>query len=156
MSSNDNEQISQYSLRVYGILLDSKKRVLLSKEWHMGRFFFKFPGGGLEPGESTLDCLKREFREELSIDIHVHQLLHISDRLFPSWFHPNTQVIAIYYSVSPVSDKDFSFPLPEMETPGQDGPFSFFWKEANSLTEEDLSLPTDQQLPPIIRALARP
>ena len=40
-------------------------------EEHCGEILLKFPGGGLEFGESLTDCLHREFKEELSIEIEI-------------------------------------------------------------------------------------
>ena len=34
----------------------------------------EFPGGKLEPGESSLDCAIRELKEETGIDIKAHKL----------------------------------------------------------------------------------
>ena len=48
-----------FNLRVYGILLGENKKVLVSDEFIRGNYYTKFPGGGLEFGEGTRDCLKR-------------------------------------------------------------------------------------------------
>ena len=45
------------------IILDSDGRVLLVRK--RGSAFFMQPGGKHEPGESDLDALRRELREEL-------------------------------------------------------------------------------------------
>ena len=39
--------------------------------------FWEFPGGKLEPGEELEAALKREIREELSVEINCLRLLHI-------------------------------------------------------------------------------
>ena len=59
----------QFTLRVYGILIDSNNRILVSDEYIRGGYFTKFPGGGLEFGEGTRDCLMREFKEESGLDL---------------------------------------------------------------------------------------
>ena len=53
-----------FSIRVYGILINEQRQVLVSDELIHGMKITNFPGGGLEPGEGTRDCLKREFMEE--------------------------------------------------------------------------------------------
>ena len=46
------------NIRVYGIIINDENQVLLSDELRFGNAFTKFPGGGLEWGEGTKDCLK--------------------------------------------------------------------------------------------------
>lgn len=60
--------INQFNIRVYGFLIEDKK-VLVTDEFRLGIFMTKFPGGGLQFGEGTIDCLKREFMEEMNIPI---------------------------------------------------------------------------------------
>ncbi len=56
------------------------------------------PGGGIEPGESQIDCIKRECLEETGFEVAVNQYLTsaqtycIHDKLGP--FHP----VQHYYS----------------------------------------------------------
>lgn len=40
---------------------------------------WEFPGGKREPGESFEDCLRRELREELAIEVEVHELVESID-----------------------------------------------------------------------------
>ena len=63
--------IDRFTIRVYGILMDERKRILLSDEFIRGDYFTKFPGGGMEFGEGTRDCLKREFKEETGLDVTI-------------------------------------------------------------------------------------
>jgi mutator protein MutT len=52
-------------------------RILICQRKHGGRYALKweFPGGKFEIGETIEQCLRRELREELSIEIH--SILHI-------------------------------------------------------------------------------
>ena len=108
--------ITKLTIRVYGILIDENKRVLLSDEFIRGDYFTKFPGGGLELGEGTRDCLKREFKEETGLDVIVGDHIYTTDYYQQSAFNPNDQIISIYYFV-PAEDvsglniktKDFRF-----------------------------------------------
>jgi 8-oxo-dGTP pyrophosphatase MutT (NUDIX family) len=56
--------------RAYGLLL-RRGRVLIAAEW-VGRVFaWKYPGGGVEPGETAEEAVVREFVEETSLAVRV-------------------------------------------------------------------------------------
>src|SRR3954471_21402354 len=105
-----------FNIRVYGILIGENKQVLVSDEFIRGDYYTKFPGGGLEFGEGTRDCLKREFMEEMNLDVAVGEHLYTTDFYQMSAFNPKLQIISIYYYVQqlqpiavPLRDKPFDF-----------------------------------------------
>ena len=105
-----------FTLRVYGILINEAKQVLVSDEYIRGNYFTKFPGGGLEVGEGTIDCLKREFKEEMNLEVEVGDHIYTTDFYQQSAFNPEHQIIAIYYFVKalepiavPLRNKPFDF-----------------------------------------------
>src|ERR1043165_6471326 len=93
--------MNRFNVRVYGILIQDNK-VLVSDEYIKGNHITKFPAGGLEFGEGTIECIKREFMEELKIVIDVESHFYTTDFFVASAFAPNLQVISIYYKVEPL------------------------------------------------------
>src|SRR5580765_7482489 len=111
-----------FNLRVYGLLLGENKQVLVSDEYIRGNYYTKFPGGGLEFGEGTRECLKREFKEEMDLDVEVTDHLYTTDFFQMSAFNPEHQIISIYYRVealeeirAPLRQKEFDFDEAQME-----------------------------------------
>ncbi len=86
-----------FNLRVYGILINEQKQVLVSDELIRGNYITKFPGGGLEFGEGTRDCLQREFMEELNLKVETGEHIYTTDYFQLSAFNPEHQIISIYY-----------------------------------------------------------
>lgn len=108
--------MSVITIRVYGILINADQQVLVSDEYIRGAYFTKFPGGGLEYGEGTRDCLKREFIEEMSLKVEVGEHLYTTDYYQESAFRGGQQIISIYYLVKP---------LEEIKVPLRTAPFQF-------------------------------
>ena len=46
---------------------------------------WEFPGGKIEPAETEMECIKREIREELGIEIEVLERLTPSIHQYPSF-----------------------------------------------------------------------
>lgn len=69
----------------------------------MGRSIIKLPGGGLHWGEGLADCLKREWKEELGIDIAILGHFYTTDFFQASAFD-QSQVISVYYLVTAPED----------------------------------------------------
>lgn len=97
--------MKRFNIRVYGIWINDKQEILVSDE-RIGDFkFTKFPGGGLEFGEGIKDCLIREWKEELNIDIEVGNHIYTTDFFQLSAFDQTSQIISIYYNVRPMDAK---------------------------------------------------
>ena len=70
-----------FNIRAYGLLISKKNEVLISREMVKGNLITKFPGGGLEFGEGLSECLIREFKEELDVDIQIISHFYTTDLL---------------------------------------------------------------------------
>lgn len=88
-----------FNVRIYGLLFDEQNRLLVSDEFIRGHYFTKLPGGGLEIGEGTRDCLKREFKEETGLEVLIGKHIYTTDFFQISAFNNKDQIISIYYEV---------------------------------------------------------
>ena len=96
-----------FVVRVYGVYRHPEKGVLVSDEWIQGKRITKFPGGGLEFGEGTRECLIREMQEETGQLFSVLGHFYTTDFFVPSAFDDTRQVISIYYDMEPVEELGF-------------------------------------------------
>lgn len=131
----------RFNLRVYGIIKNSAGQVLISDECRNGNSFTKFPGGGLEFGEGLTDCLKRELKEELSIEAVIGDLFYVNDFYQQSAFRKSDQLISFYYEVSEysgsISTSDHAVPVTEE---GE----KFRWVSVDELNAEMMTFPIDK------------
>ena len=142
----------RFTIRVYGILVNENKQVLVSDEFIRGNYYTKFPGGGLEFGEGTRDCLKREFKEEMDLEVEVGEHLYTTDYFQMSAFNSEHQIISIYYMAKalesikvPLRDKTFDFDEKQMavyHTTGETETFRFI--DWDDFSADSVTLPIDK------------
>jgi 8-oxo-dGTP diphosphatase len=76
-------------------LITDHDRILLIKECHGdGSTFWTLPGGGVEPGESFSDCLRREIEEEIRCRATVGET--VGRYVYHHTSQPATTVYAIF------------------------------------------------------------
>lgn len=148
-----------FNIRVYGILVNEKKQVLVSDELIRGNYYTKFCGGGLEKGEGTIDCLKREFMEEMNLRVNVTEHLYTTDFYQQSAFNPAHQIISIYYRVQPLEEitvplrtAPFQFDEGQLkiyESSGETETFRFI--DWDDFSEASVSLPIDKLVARLIK-----
>jgi len=138
-------KLSRFNIRAYAIIVNDKNEILLSDEFVFARRITKFPGGGVELGEGTLDCLHREAMEELGQDIEILHHFYTTDFFQQGYFRNDVQVVSIYYLAKlkepprfRISTKPFDYEN-EME-----GAQSFRWIAIKELKAEEISLPIDK------------
>jgi ADP-ribose pyrophosphatase YjhB (NUDIX family) len=149
-----------FNIRVYGVLINDKKQVLVSDEYIRGGYYTKFPGGGLEIGEGTRDCLKRELKEEMDLQVEIREHLYTTDFYQVSAFNPAHQIISIYYSVRaleeikvPLRTKEFDFDERQMEIYHKTKMTETFrFIDWDNFTEERVTLPIDKIVANLIKA----
>ena len=155
--------IDRFTIRVYGILTDSNKRVLLSDEFIRGDYFTKFPDGGMEFGEGTRDCLKREFKEETGLDVTIGEHIYTTDYFQISAFNKKDQIVSIYYhayaddvvSLETLITKTSVFDFTQEQVADPAGQSEVLrWVEWNDFTEEAVSLPIDKIVVRMLKANA--
>jgi 8-oxo-dGTP diphosphatase len=148
-----------FTIRVYGILRNDKNEVLVSDEFIRGNYYTKFPGGGLEFGEGTRDCLAREFMEEMNLQVRVTDHLYTTDFFQMSAFNPEDQIISIYYYVEamesisvPLRTKPFDFDESQMAAYRQTGETETFrFIPFDLFSAESVHLPIDKVVAGLVR-----
>ncbi|MBI2259840.1 MAG: NUDIX hydrolase [Flavobacteriia bacterium] len=138
------------NIRVYGLLINSQNEILVSDELRFNTPMTKFPGGGLEWGESPIECLKREFKEELNCSIQVNDLFYISDFFLESAFHKNVQIISIYYLVTKLDFTPITinhYPLYEIDKENHR------WISIEKLQESDFTFPFEKKVCQLLKKI---
>jgi ADP-ribose pyrophosphatase YjhB (NUDIX family) len=108
--------------------------------------FSKFPGGGLEYGEGSIEGLKREFIEECNVEIEVLSHFYTTDFFVKSAFN-DSQIIAVYYLVKNFSPLNLMFKTVQFDFEGEgDLLQTFRWINLADLQEEDVTFPIDKHV----------
>lgn len=123
----------RFNIRVYGIWLH-EGMLLVNEEQIRGRSIIKLPGGGLEWGEGLHDCLIREWKEELGMNITVLNHFYTTHFFQPSAFD-DSQVISIYYTVAADPNEKIMNHVANERT---------YWLPISSVSAETFTLPIDK------------
>lgn len=135
-----------FNVRVYGILIHENK-LLVSDEYIKGMNITKLPGGGLEFGEGTIECVIREFKEELNLDIEVISHFYTTDFFVNSAFSHNNQVISIYYKVKAISKHEFKVSETVFDfMEKMEGAQSLRWIDMDAISENDFTFIIDKRV----------
>lgn len=91
---------------VLGIVKKNNK-ILVSKGYDKTKneIFYRSIGGGIEFLENSKEALKREFKEELNIDINVGKFVGISENIF-TYNGKNAHELILFYNVG-INDSDY-------------------------------------------------
>ena len=142
----------QFVIRVYAVIINERNEVLISDEYVLDKYMIKFPGGGLDWGEGTIDCLKREAMEEFGQEIEVTGHFYTTDYFQQAIFYKETQLFSIYYRAEfkepirfRISTQTFDFP------PGVNGSQSFRWKPVHELDPEEFTFPIDKKVAQMLK-----
>lgn len=123
----------RFNIRVYGIWIDNGQ-LLVNEELIRGQKIIKLPGGGLNWGEGIIDCLKREWQEELNLAIEVEEHFYTTDFFQPSAYD-DSQVISIYYRVRGNPNAEILNTVPNERT---------YWLGLADVNSATFTLPIDR------------
>ena len=134
-------------IRVYGIYNNPEKGILVSDEIVKGRKITKFPGGGLEYGEGTMECLRREMIEESGTEFEILSHYFTTGFFVKSAFHADTQVVSIYYTMNPLKQINFRIATKVFEFEfEEEGAQSFRYILPEIISENSFTLVVDRQV----------
>jgi len=89
---------------VVACIVDGQERILLTRRCiHPFCGQWVMPGGKIDLGESILEALHREVREEVGIEIRVEGLIDVFEHLQVG--SGNDHFVILYYRATPLSDE---------------------------------------------------
>ena len=92
---NFSVDTNRFNFRVAGFIrIDDK--ILLQKSPQMD--FYNLPGGRVKFGESTVEAIIREVKEELCIDIDAPKLFYVAENFF-KWEDKDVQELVFIYKI---------------------------------------------------------
>lgn len=132
----------KFNLRVYALIINEFQEILLSDENRFGKFFTKFPGGGVEHGEGIQEALFRELQEELRLQISEAAFFYFNEFHQASAFDQSS-LVAFYYRID-VKKADILLNSASYKIPFEQEQELNRWKAIADLQKDELTFPIDQ------------
>lgn len=126
-------ELRGFNVRVYALCIENNK-VLCVKEPFAGKMVVKLPGGGLEFGEGTVACLKREFKEELNLNIDIKNCFYIQEDFVESLAKDQKQLLMLYFKARITNKENLKITDDKIQ--------ELLWVDING--ENPFTLPVDQ------------
>lgn len=146
-----NQHLKHFNIRVYGLFLQNGS-VLVSDEYQLDTRMTKFPGGGLEFGEGTIDCLKREMREECDQEISNVEHFYTTDFFQQALYFNDHQLLSIYYTAKLMSPINFKISKKAFDfKENKNGNQSFRWQSLATIEKEDFTFPIDKHVANLLK-----
>lgn len=142
--------MTHFNIRVYGVYIHAGK-VLVSDEFRAGLHMTKFPGGGLEFGEGTIQALERECIEEFGQSFRITEHFYTTDFFIASAFNNKQQLISIYYLMEPMKELKFSIANKPYDFDEVEGAQAFRWLAIEEIKTSSFTFPIDQHVGELIR-----
>lgn len=98
----------KYTVGVLGLVRDEQGRILVLKHTYRPSEPWGLPGGGLRPGETLQQCLKREIREEAGIEVEIGDLLS-------TVAHPDRKLLDVIFACRPRAGQSLATFRPNAE-----------------------------------------
>jgi 8-oxo-dGTP pyrophosphatase MutT (NUDIX family) len=138
---------ARFNVRVYGIVINDHREVLLSFERRNGYEFTKFPGGGVKLGEGIQEALQREFMEELGVQIESSTFFYVNDYFQASAFNATDQLLSFYYIVTldlnKIDTELIQLPLDAVDSSDFE---RVAWIPLNELSQHSVTFPIDKNV----------
>lgn len=102
----NEEDIEMRVIRVKALILNSEGNILLA----FNNNTYQFPGGHVDEGEEIDECMKREIKEEVGIDVDVNDPFLSIETYDSDYFGTGKKVLNMiyYYRVFTDLEPDFS------------------------------------------------
>jgi 8-oxo-dGTP diphosphatase len=138
------EPLDGWNLRVYGLLIENGW-ILLSRETYpdFKGYMNKLPGGGIRLGEGPGDALKREFHEEVGIEVELTEIHHLPTYFLRSYFE-NSQILPFYFLVNRETDQIPKYMNNEI-IKGVSVSQEFYWARLEDLHPDMMTFPFDKE-----------
>ena len=122
-------------------LVKNDNKLLVSKGYDESKNleFYRCLGGGIEFLEKSKDALKREFKEEINIEIKIGKFLGISENIF-NYRGKDAHELILFYDAY-IKDKDYQ---EKYDLVDDDSETEAIWVDINKFRNKELILYPEQ------------
>lgn len=140
------EDIEMEVVRVKALILNSKGNILLA----FNNNTYQFPGGHLDDGEEIDECMKREIKEEVGIDVEVGEPFLSIETYDNNYFGTGKKVLNTIYYYRVFTDLEPDFSMTKYDELEAQTDFNLFYVDFSHLEEFIVSKIDSNEIDPKI------
>ncbi len=123
----------KYPITTVGALIFNEKKEFLLVKTYKWKGKYGIPGGKIDMGETSIDALYREIKEETNLSIENATLILVQDCIFSEEFHTPKHFIFLNYSCFTHNPADIIL---------NDEAHEYIWVDKETANQMDLNTPT--------------